>query len=56
MDKKQCRCCAMMIPIEAKRCPYCRKKQNIIDIIIDRIFWTFIIFILLMFLLFKYIS
>ena len=28
MAEKKCKYCAMMIPEDAKICPYCRKKQN----------------------------
>lgn len=28
MAEKKCKYCAMMIPVEAKICPYCRKKQT----------------------------
>jgi hypothetical protein len=28
MAEKKCKSCAMMIPNEAKTCPYCRKRQG----------------------------
>jgi hypothetical protein len=45
--EKKCRHCAMMIPEEAKICPYCRKKQASGNLILQILLVSFVIIIVI---------
>lgn len=51
-EQKKCHWCAMMIPKDARGCPYCRKTQSLYERFLSGIFWAAVTFFIFMYLFF----